>query len=338
MQTPSTNQLLTIARELRAKCKEHQWDDLRRQIDALMELESRDHLIAGLDMIQTAYACRLEALISKQDDRIEAMDKKLSTLYQDADIFGTRTPSKAALRLMDHIREELAPSKKSPKEVWEDMHASFTVTHSAANTKAFKELLDGFVKRQDALHSALSRFAQKLRLANDIREGVITRRDFQDEHARHAPHDSTSQCNHPFAKCPPMPTSAPPANSPQPEELHPHQTSPKTTAQPTQGDVGVTSLPVRPWQAVPDSLKASESERSEYRAWSSQFDTPPSKTPQCGTESRAAKRPAIPSADASDILSANPLPLAISTSQSFFFSPHHPTPFINPTHYPATAR
>lgn len=65
------HELLQHARHLRDECKAHQWDDLRRQIDALIELENLDLLTAGISMIETAVSCRQEAILAKQSDLID---------------------------------------------------------------------------------------------------------------------------------------------------------------------------------------------------------------------------------------------------------------------------
>ena len=119
MQTPSTNQLLNLARELRATCKENQWDDLRSQIDALLELQSRDHLISGLDMIQTAIECRTLAIKNKHADISAKINEGLKHGKESAEKTLKR-------RLVDDIRIMVIPRRD-----FQDPHANTSAAPSA---------------------------------------------------------------------------------------------------------------------------------------------------------------------------------------------------------------
>jgi hypothetical protein len=88
----STEQLIELATDLRAICKTHRWEDLMRHLDALIEMESKDILIAGLEMINTVILCRQTKLQHKLDKLQDTMDVKLALLHADAHVAATVYP------------------------------------------------------------------------------------------------------------------------------------------------------------------------------------------------------------------------------------------------------
>ena len=165
MQIPSIIDLLQTASALRAQCKTHRFEDLMRQLDALIELEDRDILIAGLDMITTAYQCRLEKLLSQQSAPSEKNFAE-HDLHAYLPFKRESTISPKAQALLDHMEQK-------------------------AELSDWRTLMDGFVQRQDALHSALIRFAEKRRA--------------------HAPANSTSPDSAPTSAAHPSATSINPS-------------------------------------------------------------------------------------------------------------------------------
>lgn len=114
--------------------------------------------------------------------------------------------------------------------------------------------------------------------------GVTGHVDSLGEAARRARHGSTSQYTHPTPTCSPAPTSARPVMGQNQEELRSGTSSRELPAPPIQSASTVASSQSEQWTDVPIHLKAPESLRTRYCEWTSQFDTPLSKTPQYVTD------------------------------------------------------